>query len=39
VEKAAYEINYEAANRPTWIEVPLHGLAGLIERLLNGDDI
>ncbi len=27
IEKAAYEIAYEAANRPTWIDVPLHGLA------------
>jgi maltose alpha-D-glucosyltransferase/alpha-amylase len=30
IEKAAYEIAYEAANRPTWIDVPLHGLARLI---------
>jgi maltose alpha-D-glucosyltransferase/alpha-amylase len=27
IEKAAYEITYEAANRPAWITVPLHGLA------------
>ena len=27
IEKAAYEIVYEAANRPAWIDVPLHGLA------------
>ena len=26
IEKAAYEITYEAANRPTWIGVPLAGL-------------
>ncbi len=26
IEKAAYEIAYEAANRPDWIGVPLHGL-------------
>jgi maltose alpha-D-glucosyltransferase/alpha-amylase len=36
LEKAAYEIAYEAANRPTWLEVPLHGLARLIEHLLEG---
>ena len=30
IEKAAYEIAYEAANRPAWIDVPLHGLAQLI---------
>ncbi|MET0314522.1 MAG: maltose alpha-D-glucosyltransferase [Hansschlegelia sp.] len=33
IEKAAYEIAYEAANRPTWIDVPLGGLHGLINRL------
>ena len=26
IEKAAYEIAYEAANRPTWLGVPLAGL-------------
>jgi maltose alpha-D-glucosyltransferase / alpha-amylase len=31
LEKAAYEVAYEAANRPTWMDVPLHGLARLIE--------
>jgi maltose alpha-D-glucosyltransferase/alpha-amylase len=35
LEKAAYEVNYEAANRPTWIDVPLDGLATLAERLLG----
>lgn len=34
LEKAAYEINYEAANRPSWVPVPLRGLAGLAARLL-----
>jgi maltose alpha-D-glucosyltransferase/alpha-amylase len=33
IEKAAYEISYEAANRPTWLDVPLHGLAALIENV------
>jgi maltose alpha-D-glucosyltransferase/alpha-amylase len=32
IQKAAYEISYEAANRPAWLDVPLHGLAALIER-------
>jgi len=36
VEKAAYEVAYEAANRPTWIEVPLRGLARLTGQLLEG---
>ncbi|MFV3317027.1 maltose alpha-D-glucosyltransferase [Pseudomonas sp. NY15374] len=30
LEKAAYEITYEADNRPGWLAVPLHGLHGLI---------
>ncbi|HET6182521.1 MAG TPA: maltose alpha-D-glucosyltransferase [Acetobacteraceae bacterium] len=32
IEKAAYEVAYEAANRPAWIDVPLHGLARLAEQ-------
>ena len=35
VEKAAYEIAYEAANRPTWIGVPLAGLARLVSRIVD----
>jgi maltose alpha-D-glucosyltransferase / alpha-amylase len=34
VEKAAYEIAYEAANRPAWMDVPLHGLAQLAKQVL-----
>ena len=33
VEKAAYEIGYEAANRPAWIDVPLGGLFALAARI------
>jgi maltose alpha-D-glucosyltransferase/alpha-amylase len=33
LEKAAYEVRYEAANRPAWIGVPLRGLAALAERI------
>jgi len=33
LEKAAYEIAYEAANRPAWIDVPLRGLARLTKAL------
>ncbi|HEX3944682.1 MAG TPA: maltose alpha-D-glucosyltransferase [Rhizomicrobium sp.] len=33
IEKAAYEIVYEAANRPDWIDIPLRGLAALVEGL------
>ncbi len=34
IEKAAYEIAYEAANRPSWIDVPLHGLARIADEAL-----
>jgi copper chaperone CopZ len=33
LEKAAYELCYEAANRPTWIGVPLAGLHELVGTL------
>jgi maltose alpha-D-glucosyltransferase/alpha-amylase len=33
LEKAAYELNYEAANRPDWLDAPLRGLAALLLRL------
>ncbi|CAA9290592.1 MAG: GH13_16 / GH13_36 / GH13_4 / GH13_17 / GH 13 / GH13_23 / GH13_31 / GH13_40 / GH13_29 / GH13 _30 / GH13_35 / GH13_20 / GH13_2 / GH13_34 / GH13 _21 / GH13_18 / GH13_19 / GH13_1 / GH13_10 [uncultured Acetobacteraceae bacterium] len=33
IEKAAYEVRYEAANRPTWIGLPLRGLAALAARV------
>jgi maltose alpha-D-glucosyltransferase/alpha-amylase len=33
LEKAAYEVVYEAENRPTWLPVPLHGLYGLLNGL------
>jgi maltose alpha-D-glucosyltransferase/alpha-amylase len=39
LEKAAYEIGYEAANRPDWIGVPAGGLAQAARALLqeNGE--
>jgi len=33
IEKAAYELTYEAESRPTWMGVPLRGLAELVIRL------
>lgn len=36
LEKAAYEITYEAENRPGWLAVPLHGLHGLISTWEEG---
>jgi len=35
IEKAAYEVSYEAANRPTWIDVPMHGLVRQMTHLLG----
>jgi maltose alpha-D-glucosyltransferase / alpha-amylase len=35
IEKAAYEIGYEAGNRPAWIGIPLRGLLMLAKRLLT----
>jgi maltose alpha-D-glucosyltransferase/alpha-amylase len=37
IEKAAYEVVYEAANRPTWIDVPLRGLARRTRNLLGAE--
>jgi maltose alpha-D-glucosyltransferase / alpha-amylase len=37
IEKAAYEIAYEASNRPNWIGVPLAGLSALAARILDRD--
>jgi maltose alpha-D-glucosyltransferase/alpha-amylase len=34
IEKAAYEVRYELANRPTWLRIPLRGLADIAARLL-----
>ena len=35
LEKSAYEICYEAANRPTWLAIPLRGLTDIAVRLLE----
>ncbi|HEF4724519.1 maltose alpha-D-glucosyltransferase [Burkholderia multivorans] len=35
IDKASYELCYEAANRPDWLCVPVGGLAALVERLLE----
>lgn len=37
LEKAAYEVNYEAANRPAWLPIPLAGLAHVARRLLQAE--
>ena len=38
IEKAAYEVDYEAANRPTWMGVPIAGLARLAARIRGKRD-
>jgi len=35
IDKAVYEVGYEAANRPSWIGVPLAGLAALADRMTS----
>jgi maltose alpha-D-glucosyltransferase/alpha-amylase len=35
LEKSAYEICYEAANRPTWLHIPLRGFTEIAARVLN----
>ncbi|HET9148790.1 MAG TPA: alpha-amylase, partial [Acetobacteraceae bacterium] len=36
IEKSAYEICYEAANRPGWLPIPLRGMADLVARSVEG---
>jgi predicted trehalose synthase len=36
VEKAAYEIVYEANNRPDWVAIPVRGLVSATEALRSG---
>jgi maltose alpha-D-glucosyltransferase/alpha-amylase len=34
IEKAAYEVRYELANRPAWLRIPLRGLHDIVKRIL-----
>jgi maltose alpha-D-glucosyltransferase/alpha-amylase len=36
LDRVAYEICYEAANRPSWLSTPLRGLAALVKRFSDG---
>jgi maltose alpha-D-glucosyltransferase/alpha-amylase len=38
IEKAAYEVRYEAANRPAWIGIPLAGIGRIAERTASGGE-
>jgi maltose alpha-D-glucosyltransferase / alpha-amylase len=35
LRKAAYEIGYEAANRPAWLMVPVQGLLDIVRRIVG----
>jgi maltose alpha-D-glucosyltransferase / alpha-amylase len=37
LEKALYEIGYEAANRPAWLHIPIRGVLGLIPSNEHGE--
>jgi len=37
LQKAAYEVAYEASNRPAWLGVPMRGLAAFASKALTGD--
>ncbi len=39
IEKAAYEIRYEAANRPTWLAIPLRGLDAIVGRVTQAETV
>jgi maltose alpha-D-glucosyltransferase/alpha-amylase len=39
LEKCAYEICYEAANRPVWLAIPLGGLVKIMSRILRLPEI
>ena len=32
LDKALHELEYELANRPDWVEIPLHATAGLLQQ-------
>ena len=36
LEKALYEINYEVANRPTWLFIPVRGVTAIMNAHLTG---
>jgi maltose alpha-D-glucosyltransferase / alpha-amylase len=33
LEKALYEVSYELANRPSWVDIPLKGVLGILAKM------
>jgi maltose alpha-D-glucosyltransferase / alpha-amylase len=33
LEKAVYEVSYELANRPGWVDIPLNGVLGILAKM------
>ena len=33
LEKAIYEVSYELANRPGWVDIPLKGVLGILAQI------
>ena len=36
LEKAVYEVSYELANRPDWVDIPLKGVLGILAKTTGG---
>jgi maltose alpha-D-glucosyltransferase / alpha-amylase len=36
LEKAVYEVSYELANRPQWVDIPLEGILGILNKAKAG---
>lgn len=36
LEKAIYEVSYELANRPGWVDIPLKGVLGILAKAEEG---
>jgi len=37
LEKAVYEVSYELANRPGWVDIPLKGILGILAKTERGE--
>ncbi len=39
LEKAVYEVSYELANRPSWVDIPLKGILGILATAKGGERV